>query len=83
MFLTKQLYFYLHSKISCSSVFTAQVCDVTVYPGRTVKYGKQDPKPLLDIMGGCLGSNRHRDHSSRESSDVAGSMFWPCFHFCT
>ncbi|WAR22376.1 UBTD2-like protein [Mya arenaria] len=23
-------------------------------------------------MGGCLGSNRHRDHSSRESSDVAG-----------
>ncbi|XP_045188983.1 ubiquitin domain-containing protein 1-like [Mercenaria mercenaria] len=23
-------------------------------------------------MGGCLGSHRHRDHSSRESSDVAG-----------
>ena len=44
-------------------------------PRKSCQAKKSDPKPLLTIMGGCLGSNRHRDHSSRESSDVAGSMF--------
>jgi len=50
---------------------------MTSYPNpgreRTVKTVIR-PKTVSLTMGGCFGRGRNRDQSSRESSDVAGSM---------